>query len=269
MTFSYTTISRLDTELAKVLGETSEQDMFDSATWVDGALIELGNAKLFTGLTCIAHIKKYAVKAPCGIQGVLGLTTDDTPRLELLTGSHDTLHNFQMGSFAGTVHREGYKYNGGKFIFNFTNKPVLLSYTGLPLDDIGYPLIPDDPRIIDYIVSYIIAKKAYAKYLADDMTYKAYLERFTMSEFRKTKALIALSEFTLDEITAVANIMRRPVANTDAQRDNFVSLGADFIPNTGNRLSMFVPVNNSLWNDGMFVPYNNDLYKREIWNNPS
>lgn len=49
-----------------------------------------------------------------------------------------------------------YRIGGKKFEFNFKEGHVLLDYTGLVLDDDGYPLIEDNPYIKRALIDYLI-----------------------------------------------------------------------------------------------------------------
>ena len=52
-----------------------------------------------------------------------------------------------------------YDFDGNYFHFNFTDDEVFLSYSSLPIDDDGYPLIPDEVKLEQAIESYCLYKQ--------------------------------------------------------------------------------------------------------------
>lgn len=122
--------------------------------WIGEAIELIGCFNAFQILEEEIQVKNYRASLPCNFYELIDLSFCGTP-LQYLTGSFDYSHSDRGFSNSFVA---GYTMNAGYLNFNFKEGKVQMAYKGIPVDEDGFPMIPDHASVREACYRYIIWK---------------------------------------------------------------------------------------------------------------
>lgn len=134
----------------------------DAITWIAEALDIMKLAPASIQKLAKITIDNHKTKIPCDVDEILGIRVceiNDKP----LNGLRMDEYNGQMPieKVSDIIPNEYYTFYQvkGNFIhFKFEKGKADIYYIGIPVDDCGYPLVPDDTEVTNAITWYILMK---------------------------------------------------------------------------------------------------------------
>ena len=190
MVYSYTSAKQV---IAKVLADNDSQEAThripDMVEWIGEALEKIGAfPTLATNVTGkegipLLEVTNYQVQLPTGLHGIIQASytpTGEAPfyPMRAATGSYDSNRGTTIEDGLGGYTTEEEVSNETAFDRDLTYVTtlnymklnvyegyVLLAYTSIPVDDDGFPLVPDDISFLDALYWYINMKLIYPKWV--------------------------------------------------------------------------------------------------------
>ena len=98
---------------------------------------------------------------------IIGTTTD-------IDGSTEDTVLLNSSEMSDSVSEYTYKINNYYIFTNFNSGKVEIVYKAFPLDDNGYPLVPDDVKFIRAVVDHIAERYFFKLYLQDKISERKY-----------------------------------------------------------------------------------------------
>ena len=107
-----------------------------------------------------------------------------------------------------------YSLNGGRIFTSFKEGCIEMSYKGLMVDDQGFPMIPDDVKVIEALKYYILWKYAEPAYYRKDVPRDIYDDIKTQYAFYVGAAQNSLNMPSPDQMQTLQNGLIRLIRNT-------------------------------------------------------
>jgi len=126
---------------------------------------------------------------------------------------------------------------------NVSQGYIMLSYTSIPMDDDGYPKVPNNMSYLDALYWYITMKLFYPKWVNGEIRDGVYFEtRRSWNYYRKQAYGEALMPQG-DQLESIKNTWNQLIPETNAENNFFSTVGQEEgIHNQTNRYVKFYPV---------------------------
>jgi len=196
----------------------------------------------------LLKIENYQVSLPVGLYGIIqavytakeGQGASYQP-MQYGTGSFDavkgvTVHNTVDNTYSTrdetcgeTSKASGITYvvAGGYLKTNVRDGYIMLSYTSIPLDEEGYPKVPDNMSFLDALYWYIVMKSLYPKWVNGTIRDMVYFEaRRSWNYYRKQAYGEALMPQG-DQLESVKNIWNQLMPELGSGKDFYSSIGGE------------------------------------------
>jgi hypothetical protein len=228
----YTTISRVLENIIRDTGFTDEINFSDAIEWAYRAMQLIGAPQIYItkvtdGNLDLEHpnpipVVNYRAELPCDLHRVIQIR-EFTTRRSMTNSSYNFLLS---GNNDGNNPNESLQYviNDSYIFTNFKDGEIELAYEAFPVDDEGYPSIPDDERYLKAIESYIIERIARRLWLQDkinDSKYKA-LEQDWLFYVRSARNRVNMP--SIDEMESLKNQVLRLISSPNRHRNQFLQL---------------------------------------------
>lgn len=234
----YITIDRvLDGFYRDYKGIFDNTDPIDAAEWAGEALELVGAPKILRDKVtngdetkdypCPISITNYRGKLPCDLYQVVQCRKWDTG--EVMRRTTDKFHNsYTCTNSLSNEYQSSditYKLNDNYIYTNFEEGDVEMAYRAIPIDDNGYPLIPDNVKFIKACKAYIAEKQAMKLWIQGKINNQQY-NKFEQEVLWYINAADTSARTpTLDEATSWKNIMIRLIPNINEDKNSFRTLG--------------------------------------------
>ena len=109
---------------------------------------------------------------------------------------------------------------------SFTEGTIWLSYTAFPLDDDGFPEVPDDVSFREALFNYIVKKLKYIDYLNGQMPRRVYLDLERAWEFSCKQAAAKMQMPSIDQMESMKNWSLRLLPSIDDWSGYFKDFGS-------------------------------------------
>tara|TARA_R100001463_G_C3512992_1_gene220136 strand:+ start:488 stop:1234 length:747 start_codon:yes stop_codon:yes gene_type:complete len=134
----------------------------DAIEWVAEALDIMKLAPCYINKTAKLTITCNRVKIPCDVLEIAGILIDNIDGTDT-NGVHYELYNGVQGieSINSSISSSSfpwYQKKGNFLHFKFEKGGGYIYYYGMPVDECGYPLVPDDTKVTNSITWYILMK---------------------------------------------------------------------------------------------------------------
>jgi hypothetical protein len=157
--------------IAKVYRDLNIQDedrWMDMIEWAAEALEQIGAYQQYVHKADTLDIENYRAALPCDLHKVVGITID-MEALKYNAGTFDTAQEAENNINIRTTSHSGYTMNDGFFNFNFEQGKAEIAYMGIPLDEEGFPMVPDNISYREAIEKYIVMKMMYGKWITGQL----------------------------------------------------------------------------------------------------
>ena len=175
----YVSIETIINKVYRDMGATDELNIGDAIEWAGEAMEFIGATVYLKEKVESVFIVDYKAKLPCDLHyiitcaGVEGTFKQDecpdTSQLYVpMTYSTDTFHHWRCGQSQDYCCDSSLTYQiNDDYIFpNFSDGKVLISYKALPVDDRGYPMIPDDVKFKSAVSSHIAWRIGFIRWIS-------------------------------------------------------------------------------------------------------
>lgn len=253
--------------IAKVLTDNDMQEevhrVADMLTWASEAMEKIGafpSTETFVtgkGGTPFIKLSNYQAQLPIGLHNIIQVAYSDLETgpyypMRYSTGSFDSA----IGITTETVNEDDtitygtkeeptmlssynidrtYVITPGYIKTNQKQGFLMMAYTAIPLDEEGYPLIPDHISFIEALYWYITMKLLYPMWkmgkIRDEVYYDA---RRSWNYYCKQAYGVALSP-NIDQMEAIKNTWNRLVPEMNEHNTFFSTLGQEQIIRNHNR----------------------------------
>jgi hypothetical protein len=178
----YVSIEPIISKVYRDMGMSDNIDITDAIEWA-------GEAMEFIGATVNLHekvrsvdVENFKAKLPCDLHYIntvagvdMELDKDNCPVNEIaytaMRYSTDSFHHWRCGFSEDRtcVSDMTYTINDDYLFPNFDEGKVLISYMAMPVDDRGYPRIPDDVKFKEAVASHIKWRLGFIKWASGKM----------------------------------------------------------------------------------------------------
>jgi hypothetical protein len=175
----FTSIKEVISKIYRDLALEDEDRWSDMVEWAAEALEQIGAFGQYVHKSVDIEVDNYRAALPCDFHKLIGVEYNNEA-LNKLTGNYDTiyrderhLNNLSSGSNVtnstrwGNSSVNGYTINDAFLNFNFEKGTIGLAYIGIPTDNDGFPLIPDNISYKEAIEKYIVMKMMYPKFITE------------------------------------------------------------------------------------------------------
>jgi|694.fasta_scaffold48943_12 hypothetical protein len=118
-----------------------------------------------------------------------------------------------------------YKLNNNYIYTSFDEGEVLLSYTAFPVDDRGFPLVPDDEAFVEALEWYVAYRIAYKLWLNDRLSDKKLQFINKEKDWYMGKAITRTKRLTKDQLESWKNMTLRLIPKINEHATQFKSRG--------------------------------------------
>ena len=169
------------------------------------------------------EIIQYRAKLPCEIKRIKTVRKNGKA-LRMSANSFKNLIDHNNRDYFAS-NEKTYSINGEYIHTNFENDTIYISATVMPIDDNGYPVIPNNIKIKEFLYYHILARIAENMMLAGtmDMGRLGYLQQ--QRAFYAGAATNAAIIPSADEMETIKNMMVRLIKEPLAQSKFYDSVG--------------------------------------------
>jgi hypothetical protein len=146
-------------------------------------------------LTPNVSVTQYRGELPVDFRKVLKAGVRDYDTKEVYRPSTGTFTEFQYGTNVEPKYKNTdkvYSIRGGYIFIEDETATLEIAYEAFPIDDRGYPLVPDDERVLSYMRDFIAEKESFNLLAARKIDQYVYDEINKRRMFRAGSAHAAL-----------------------------------------------------------------------------
>lgn len=127
-------------------------------------------------------------------------------------------------SLVGAIVANNLTYSlSNNYIFtSFKNGTVEMSYKAFPMNDDGYPLVPDDTKYIRAVQSYITMKIDYRLWRQDKISEKVYRDSESQWYFNVNSAKNGMNMPSIDEMESIKHSWMRSIPKINQHAQSFI-----------------------------------------------
>jgi hypothetical protein len=170
--------------LYRDFGSQEELDIWDIVEWAGEALDLIGASQQYNNEITDIPIQHYIGKLPCGFRALQQISYKGEPMMPssgtMMPGGSDNeqeqgfidgkkVSKANFPNFTDTIttaYGHQYYIENGKIFCSFDKGCITMAYTSIPLDDDGFPMVPDEPH-------YIRAIKEFCQTMMDRRAWRA------------------------------------------------------------------------------------------------
>jgi len=183
MIVRFNNIRTVIASIYRTLGTNSEVPEADIMEWAAESLAIIGAYSQYTEVSVCLDLKNGKAKLPCGFDKLVDISYLGKP---LYWASNTNANNYQCtecsiptcndpGGCDTTFYlNDSYLITNIKESTSGDNNSVCIVYLGIPVDEDGYPMIPDDVYYTKAVSSYIIERVDYQEWRKGKITDKVY-----------------------------------------------------------------------------------------------
>lgn len=161
----------------------------DAIEWAAEAIELIGGIKQMEDVIKVLLINDYKCKVPCEthiIYSLAGFPNDEAPNIEEceiqgssfipMKYSTNTFHNYKDNSTNNPYNSSDLTYivNNDHIFTNFEKGFILLDSKNIPVDEDGFPKIPDDIKFVNAVKYHIMWKLAFLRMMEGKISAQAY-----------------------------------------------------------------------------------------------
>ena len=237
----YVSIEPIISKVYRDLGMTENININDAVEWAGEAMEFIGATVFLEDKVRPIDITSYKGKIPCELQYIitaagmekdLDLESDTECELETDTFvpmryTTDTFHHWYCGQSSDhtCVSDMTYSVNDSYIFTNFEEGRVLMSFKAMPVDDRGFPKIPDDVKFKEAVASHIKWRIAFIQWMSGKMPGPAYQILERDRDFYIGAAQTRDKMPSIDMAESIKNNWLRLIPKINQHRDGFQSAG--------------------------------------------
>lgn len=183
----YVSIEPIIAKVYRDMGMTDDLDITDAIEWAGEAMEFIGATVYLKEKVESLVVKAFKTKLPCDlhyINTVAGVDTkvdedkcmDENIGYKAMRYTTDSFHHWRCGFSNDHCCNSDMTYTiNDDYLFpNFDEGRVLVSYMAMPVDDRGYPKVPDDVKFKEAVASHIKWRLGFIKWMAGKLPSNVY-----------------------------------------------------------------------------------------------
>lgn len=185
------------------------------------ALLFIGSFNYTEDKTAVVEICDYSGKLPCDIIYINQVKTDEEIAMKYASDSFHLVNQNSPDLYRKSEY--AYTINQDHIFTSFEEGKIYINYRALPVDENGYPLIPDDVRMrsaVKYHLMWTIAQRLFYKGKITENVYRDIEQnRNWYMGSAQTKSVIP----SHDQMESLANQFARLIQDSSAHADFFAT----------------------------------------------
>lgn len=183
----------------------------------------IGCPNIFIEKSEIIDIEEYRGKLPCDINTIIQVRRlCPNNRYEVFRHTTDSFHLSNNKSYSEDL---TYKVQGGVIFTSMKEGTIEVIYNAIPVDNEGFPFIPDNSSFIRALELYIKKCVFTTKFDLGEINISVYNNTCQEYAFAVGQAQSELVKPTLDQMEALANSLTNLVPRVSEHRSGFVNNG--------------------------------------------
>ncbi len=224
----------IDTILARLyrhLDYNTEINESDLIEWISDALLMIGSYYQFTEVSECLDLTDGKAKLPCGFYKLVDIRYQGYP---VSWATNTMANNYQCeGCQIPQCCTEFTFYiNNNYLITNINNTngspdetKICMVYLSIPVDDNGYPMVPDDIYYMRALESYVTYRMDYRDWRKGKIADKVYKDSEAQWHFYVNSARGSANMMSVSELERVKNIWQRLIPLQGEYNKGFSNLG--------------------------------------------
>lgn len=204
-------------------------ELSDSLEWMGDIIGLMGTNSMLDKKICTIEIEDYKGKLP------IDLVTIDAVRYD--EGSSYVAMRYEGDAFGASMHCSTktenfncssdvtYKLNNDFIFTSFEEGDIQIAYLAFPIDEQGFPLIPDDAAVIEAVTWYLAYKIAYRKFITNEMTERQFNYIEKQKDWYVGKAISRGKMLSKDQMETWKNMTLRLMPVVNAHASSFKNIG--------------------------------------------
>lgn len=215
-------------KLYRDLDINSEINEISVIEWINEALLMIGAYSQFTEISECLTLKNGKAKLPCGFYKLVDINYQNKPVYwsSNQNRSNYQCHNCRIPTFLDNKEDYTFYINDSYMITNInddSNKEanICIVYLGIPTDEDGYPLIPDDIYYSKALAAYVTSMLDYQEWRKGKIADKVYQKSEQDWLFYVNSARGAANMPNKAQLEALKNVMLRLASIPNEYSRNF------------------------------------------------
>lgn len=221
----YTSVKTVIAKVYRDLNLQEEDRWVSMVEWAAEALLFIGAFPQFKPKDEIIDIEGYKGSLPCDYYKTVQVMYGTIP-LTMATGSFDFTDDCDDCHNLKTRHTFVYSINDSYIFTNFKNGQLCLSYLAFPVDEDGFPLIPDNVSYREAVYHYIVKKLFYPDYISGKLNPNIYQDMEAEWDAHCMQARGKANMPDVDKMQSIMNQFVRLIPDINAHSAGFTTLNA-------------------------------------------
>jgi hypothetical protein len=237
----YVSIENIISKVYRDLGMTENLNINDAIEWAGEAMELIGASVYLEDKVCPIEIRNYKGKLPCelhyivtssGLEKDLDLESETDCELESDTFipmryTTDAYHHWYCGQSDdhNCVSDMTYSVNDDYIFVNFEEGKVLMAYKGMPVDDRGFPKIPDDIKFREAVAAHMKWRLGFIQWMNGKLQQGAYQKLEQDRDWYIGAAQTRDKMPSIDMAESLKNQWLRLIPKINQHKDGFKTVG--------------------------------------------
>lgn len=203
-------------------------ELSDALEWMGDLYGLMGVNSMLEDKMCQIEIEDYRGKLPSDLISIYGIRYDDGGGYIPMRYNGDVFGHKLHCSNSESLQCSAdvtYKLNNHYIFPNFEEGIVEISYTAFPVDEDGFPMIPDDQAVIEAMAWYIAYKIAYQRWMVEEMKEHRFQFVRQQKDWYVGKAISRGKMPSVDQAETLKNMLLRLIPNINAHASGFKNIG--------------------------------------------
>lgn len=208
---------------------TNELNESDAIEWMADAILLLGVPQAYIKKSCNKTVEDYKTEIPAELIRFENIFLIKGGKKIALRYNGD--HSFVKMHCDDSINisckcEDTYTLNNNYIFTSFEEGTLEINYHSFPVDDKGYPMIPEDQAFIEAITLYIAYKVANNLWMADRLKDNQFKHIKTEKDWYMGKAIARGKMLSIDQMESFKNMIVRIIPKLNAHSDGFNSIGS-------------------------------------------
>ena len=236
----YVSIEPIIAKIYRDMGMTDELNITDAVEWAGEAMEFIGATVYLNEKVKSFEVKNSKTKLPCELHYIntvagVSMVVEDTDCDETTNINYtpmryttDSFHHWRCdhSNDHRCVSDLTYAINDDYLFPNFEEGKVLISYMAIPVDDRGYPRIPDDVKFKEAVSAHIKWRLAFIKWMSGKIPGAVYQKLEQDRDWYIGAAQTRDKMPSMDMMESIKNNWLRLIPKIDQHADGHKSAGA-------------------------------------------
>lgn len=228
----YISVNVIIEKVYRDMGMIDQLDLGNAVEWIGEAMELIGSPMQLRERIGLVEIKHKKGKLPTDMHLLItssaapNTTCDQAKRFIQMRYSTDAYHMFCTECQDGQCNSDiTYIINDDYIFVNFDKGVVRLSYKAIPVDENGYPLIPDDIKFKNAVSYHLMWKLAFIKMMNGKIAAGLYDRIVADRDWYIGAAQTRGNMPSVDEMQSIKNNWLRLIKKVDQHSDGFKGMG--------------------------------------------